>query len=92
MKISESKLRSLIRKALVTEITSGKDFSITFQEWNPGVCNLDPEKTKLFKSIFYDESSGKVLSEANSDGYYFKDSASGQMMEVCGNCVIKYVD
>lgn len=68
MKISESKLRGLIRKALVTEITSGKDFSITFQEWNPGVCNLDPEKTKLFKSIFYDESSGKVLSSDNIMG------------------------
>ena len=42
--------------------------------------------------IYKGKSSGKVLSEANSDGYYFKDSASGQMMEVCGNCVIKYVD
>ena len=42
--------------------------------------------------IYKGKSSGKVLSEANSDGYYFKDSESGQMMEVCGNCVIKYVD
>lgn len=42
--------------------------------------------------IYNGKSSGKVLSEANSDGYYFKDSESGQMMEVCGNCVIKYID
>ena len=42
--------------------------------------------------IYKGKSSGKVLSEANSDGYYFKDSESGQMMEVCGNCVIKYID
>ena len=42
--------------------------------------------------IYKGKSSGKVLSEANSDGYYFKDSKTGQMMEVCGNCVITYID
>ena len=33
-------------------------------------------------------SSGKVSSEANSDGYYFKDKASGKLIEVTGRLVI----
>lgn len=41
--------------------------------------------------IIYDgKSSGKVLSEANSDGYYFKDASTGALMEVSGNCIITY--
>jgi hypothetical protein len=68
MKISESKLRVLIRKALIAEVTSGQEYSVKFQEWQPGVCNLDPEKTKLFKALFYDESAGKVLSHDNIMG------------------------
>jgi hypothetical protein len=42
--------------------------------------------------IYQGQSSGKVLSEQSSDGYYFKDAKTGAMMEVCGNCVIKYLD
>ena len=33
-------------------------------------------------------SSGKVLSEANSDGYYFKDSKSKTLIEVTGTIII----
>ena len=33
-------------------------------------------------------SSGKVLSEANSDGYFFKDKESGKLIEVTGRLVI----
>ena len=40
--------------------------------------------------IYEGKSSGKVLSEANSDGYFFKDSKTGKFMEVSGNCVITY--
>ena len=32
--------------------------------------------------------SGKVLSEQNSDGYYFNDEESGQLIEVSGDVVI----
>ena len=33
-------------------------------------------------------SSGKVLSEQNSDGYYFKDEKTGKLIEVTGKLVI----
>lgn len=33
-------------------------------------------------------SSGKVQSEAESDGYYFNDKASGKLIEVTGRIVI----
>lgn len=33
-------------------------------------------------------STGKVLSEDNSDGYYFKDKASGKLVRVTGDLVI----
>lgn len=38
--------------------------------------------------IYQGVASGKVLSEENSDGYYFTDKATGKLMEVSGNCVI----
>ena len=34
------------------------------------------------------ESSGKVLSEENSDGYFFLDKDTGKLIEVTGNLVI----
>lgn len=37
-------------------------------------------------------SSGKVLSEENSDGYYFKDSKSKALIEVTGTLVITKLD
>lgn len=40
-------------------------------------------------TVIYDgRATGKVLSEENSDGYYFKDAATGKLMEVSGNCLI----
>ena len=36
-------------------------------------------------------STGKVISEANSDGYFFKDADTRALMEVSGNCVIEYL-
>lgn len=33
-------------------------------------------------------STGKVLSEPNSDGYYFKDKETGRLVEVSGDVVI----
>ncbi len=33
-------------------------------------------------------SSGKVLSESGSDGYFFKDKATGKLIEVAGDVVI----
>lgn len=35
-------------------------------------------------------SSGKVISEAQSDGYFFRDKKSGHFLEVSGNCIIVY--
>jgi hypothetical protein len=42
--------------------------------------------------IFEGESTGKVNSEAHSDGYYFVDKADGKLKEVSGNCVIEYIN
>lgn len=33
-------------------------------------------------------SSGKVLSEANSDGYYFEEKSTGKLIEVPGRLII----
>lgn len=41
------------------------------------------------KLIYKGVSSGKVLSEESSDGYYFKEKKTGKLMEVSGNCIIK---
>ncbi len=44
-------------------------------------------------AVIYDGvATGKVISEENSDGYYFKDKATGVLMEVSGNCVIRQID
>ncbi len=43
-------------------------------------------------SMFKGKSTGKVLSEENSDGYFFRDAADGKFKEVSGNCVIGYGD
>ena len=40
--------------------------------------------------IFDGESTGKVLSEANSDGYYFVEQSSGQTVEIAADCISKY--
>jgi len=42
------------------------------------------------KLIFEGKSTGKVKSEANSDGYAFKDAGDGKLKEVSGNCIIEY--
>ena len=44
------------------------------------------------KVIYSGSSTGKVLSEQASDGYYFKDSKDGKLKEVSGNCIITYGD
>lgn len=41
--------------------------------------------------IYSGESTGKVISEANSDGYSFRDKNTNTLMEVSGNCVISYL-
>ncbi len=43
-------------------------------------------------TIFEGKSTGKVISEENSDGYYFRDASNGKMTEVSGACVIVYID
>ena len=35
------------------------------------------------------KSSGKVISESSSDGYYFNDAATGKLVEVSGNVIIE---
>ncbi len=44
------------------------------------------------KLIYKGRSTGKVLSEANSDGYLFRDAKDNVLKEVSGNCVITYGD
>jgi len=35
------------------------------------------------------QSSGKVSSEANSDGYYFNDAKTGKLVEVSGTVIVE---
>lgn len=37
-------------------------------------------------------STGKVATESQSDGYFFKDKATGKLVEVSGDVVITNVD
>ena len=41
--------------------------------------------------VFLDTlSSGKVFSEKTSDGYYFTEKSTGDLIEVNGDCLIRY--
>lgn len=40
--------------------------------------------------IYEGESTGKVKSSTESDGYYFVDKADNLLKEVSGNCIITY--
>lgn len=42
------------------------------------------------KLIYSGDSTGKVISSSQSDGYYFIDRADRKLKEVSGNCVITY--
>lgn len=42
------------------------------------------------KQIFKGQSTGKVSSEAESDGYYFVRRSDNRLVEVSGNCIIEY--
>ncbi len=42
------------------------------------------------KLIYDGSSTGKIKSAQSSDGYIFKDAATGELVEVSGNCVLKY--
>lgn len=65
-----------------TDATCGKMFALgdsaSVECWSGG------------QLIYKGKSSGKVLSEATSDGYFFKDMKDGKFKEVSGNCVISY--
>jgi hypothetical protein len=40
--------------------------------------------------IYEGKSTGKVISEAQSDGYAFRDAADRKLKEVSGDCIIDY--
>ena len=44
------------------------------------------------KLIYDGNSTGKVSSSSQSDGYYFVDKKDGKLKEVSGNCVITYTN
>jgi hypothetical protein len=51
-------------------------------EFKVEVVNCDGSVTRSWIS------SGKVLSEANSDGYFFNEKSTGNLIEVTGNLII----
>ena len=40
-------------------------------------------------TVFTYHSTGKVISEEHSDGYYFTNAATGKLVEVSGNVIIE---
>lgn len=40
------------------------------------------------KMIYKGNSTGKINSEQQSDGYYFKEQGTGKLIEVSGNCIL----
>ena len=42
-------------------------------------------------TVIYDgKSTGKVLSESGSDGYFFRDQKDNRLKEVSGDCIVTY--
>lgn len=54
----------------------GEDFKIEILSSNTG---------EVIRTYY---SSGKVNSEANSDGYFFMDSATGELTEISGGIIV----
>jgi len=44
------------------------------------------------KLIYQGESTGKISSEESSDGYSFIEKKTGKLVEVSGNCIIRYIE
>ena len=40
--------------------------------------------------IYNGKSTGKVESAQGSDGYLFRDSETGKLTEISGNCILRY--
>lgn len=50
----------------------------------------DAQQVKCYSGgvlIYEGISTGKVISEANSDGYYFRERATGSVVEISADCV-----
>jgi hypothetical protein len=41
------------------------------------------------KVIFEGDSTGKVSTESQSDGWYFEDAKTGKLIRVSGDCVVE---
>ena len=80
--IRRSVLTLLLACSACTDAETGKIFSLGSSAHI--VCRSGGK-------IFLDtHSSGKVLSEKTSDGYYFTEKSTGDLIEVNGDCIIRY--
>ncbi len=43
------------------------------------------------KLIYEGDSTGKVLNEDRSDGYYFKDKATDKLVEISADCIFMQI-
>lgn len=41
------------------------------------------------KEIYHGKSTGKIISEKDSDGWYFSEEGSGQLIRVSADCIIR---
>jgi hypothetical protein len=41
------------------------------------------------QQIYHGFSTGKVLSEEGSDGYYFEEQGTGKVVEISADCIIR---
>lgn len=81
---------SLMAGAALLSLLLGGCTDATMSKW---AALGDPAHIECYsggKLIYKGQSTGKVVSEANSDGYYFRDQADGLLKEVSGNCIITY--
>jgi len=82
-------MRTLIAFIMLAAMTSG----CTDAGWGKLTALGNAADVECYsggKLIYKGRSTGKVQSEANSDGYYFKDKKDGKVKEVSGNCIITY--
>lgn len=55
----------------------------------------DSQKIECYsggKLIYSGYSTGKIMNERESDGYYFREKGSNKLLEVSGNCILSSLE
>jgi hypothetical protein len=65
----------------------------TDAQWSKLTKPGTPAQVKCYSGgqiILDTKSTGAIINEQGSDGYYFRDAATGHLVETSGQCVFRY--